>query len=366
MVLPVLGLYVGKIPNATPILIGLASGIYGFTQALMQLPCGILSDYVGRKPVIIGGLVIFIIGSLIAAFGTSIWALIVGRAIQGAGAIGSPILALVADATREEVRTRAMAFLGISIGATFIFAIILGPLLDAYFGLWGIFAFTALLASVGILFLLWLGQIPQQKPQAVKGSLYAVLTHPELWRLNLNIFMLHAILTACFLLLPQQIEAVAGLTHGDTWQFYLPILAMSLVLVAPFLRYADKNNWQKKLMKAAIVLLGFAILSLAITTDKLVLLVATTLFFVAFNYLEASLPAMVSRMAPKQNKGSALGLYAFSQFLGMFTGGVAGGCLLQWAGPWAIGFGSLFLTMVGWLILSNKMRSEQWQEASIK
>jgi predicted MFS family arabinose efflux permease len=352
MVLPVLALYADTIPYATPALIGLAAGIYGLTQALLQLPCGILSDYVGRKPVILGGLVVFIGGSLLAAFSHSIWGLILGRAVQGMGAIGSPILALVADLTREQVRTRAMAVIGISIGFTFVLAIVLGPLLDAHIGLSGIFVLTAAMAASGILLLSLLGPVPKQKPLILRGQLRVLLKHPDLWRLNLNIFILHAILTACFLVFPAKIQEVTGLTSNHVWRFYLPVLLMSVMLVAPLLRYADNQQWQKKLMKAAMIGLAIAIVIMISTTQYVVFLMAATLFFLSFNFLEASFPAMVSRVVPQGSKGSALGVYSFSQFLGMFAGGVFGGCLQQWIGPWGIGIGCLLLSLIGWLTLS--------------
>lgn len=368
MILPVLALYEGKIPGGTPALIGLVAGIYGLTQALLQLPCGILSDYFGRRSVIIGGLIVFIIGSLIAAFSNTIWGLIIGRAIQGAGAIGSPILALVSDVTRNEVRTRAMALIGISIGMTFVLAILLGPLLNAYVGLSGIFVMTAVLASSGILLFYFLGPNPTHSTsQIALGRQIRVLTqHHQLWGLNLNIFILHAILTACFLILPLKIQEVTGLTSSQVWRFYLPVLGMSLIFVAPLLRYADIVYWQKKLLKTAMIGLSLAISLLINTTQMIPLMVVVTLFFVAFNFLEASLPALVSRMAPQTSKGSALGVYSFAQFLGMFAGGTLGGFLLQWVGPWGIGISCLLLTVIGWLAMSKSMRSEQWQEASIK
>ena len=358
MVLPVLALYADKIPHATPALIGLAAGIYGLTQALLQLPCGVLSDYLGRKPVIVGGLVIFITGSLIAAFSQSIWGLIIGRAVQGMGAIGAPILALVADLTREQVRTRAMALIGISIGFTFVLAILLGPLLDAYVGLFGIFMLTAAMGTSGILLLSFLGTPPKQKPLVLKGQMRALLKHRELWHINLNIFILHAVLTAVFLVFPSKIEEVTGLTSHHVWRFYLPVLVASIILVAPLLRYADNPQWQKTLMKTALLGIGAAIVMLLCAKQYIIFFVAATLFFLSFNFLEASLPAMVSRVVPQGSKGSALGVYSFSQFFGMFAGGVFGGCLQQWIGPWGIGITCLLLTVIGWLTLSSSKQLE--------
>jgi MFS family permease len=363
MVLPVLALYASKIEGATPLLIGIAAGVYGLTQAFLQLPCGMLSDHVGRKQVIAGGLVVFILGSLMAAFSHGIWGLIIGRAVQGMGAVGSPILALVADVTREEVRSRAMAVIGISIGFTFMLAILLGPLLDAHIGLFGLFALTALMGGVGLLLLSCLGPVPRQQAPMVRGHVRQILKHRELWPLNFNIFILHAVLTACFLVFPFKIEEVAGLETSQVWRFYLPVLVLSIILVAPLLRFADDPLWQKKLMKTALIGLGFSIAMLISARQYVIFFVASTLFFLSFNFLEASLPAMVSRVVPQGSKGSALGVYSFSQFLGMFAGGVFGGCLQQWIGPWGIGAGCLLLTVIGWLTLAGSKRGEQWQEA---
>ncbi len=365
MVLPVLALYAASIPQATPFLIGIAAGIYGLTQALLQLPCGWLSDRIGRRPIIIAGLVIFIIGSLIASFSASIWGLIVGRAIQGMGAIGSPILALVADLTRDEVRTRAMAIIGVSIGFTFMLAILLGPLLDPLIGLSGIFFISALTAGCGLFLLMLLGPLPKQTTSANKGQFFSLIKHPQLWRLNINIFILHAILTACFLVLPSHIIEVTGLVPSQVWRFYLPVLVGSALLVAPLLRFADTDKWQKSLMRTALIGLGVASVAFISTTNMVLLYIFATLFFLAFNYLEASLPALVSRVVPKTSKGAALGVYSFSQFLGMFAGGVFGGCIQQSMGPWGIGLSCLLLTMLGCTFISNK-RGQAWQEELIK
>ncbi|MGE3318293.1 MAG: MFS transporter [Candidatus Berkiella sp.] len=352
MVLPVLALYAQKIPGATPALIGLAAGIYGFSQALLQLPIGMLSDYVGRKPVIIGGLSVFALGSVIAGFSSSIGGLILGRAVQGAGAIGSPILALVADVTREEVRTRAMALIGITIGLTFTLAILLGPVCDAHIGLKGIFTLTALLAVGGIILLFFL-KPAQSTPSTLswKAQLHLILQQGSLWALHLCIFMLHAVLIASFLVLPGKIEAMTGFTSDGVWRFYLPVLVASLLLVTPLLRIADKEHWQKKLLPMAVAGLGVTIVTLMNSSNVIVFTMAVVMFFVAFNYLEACLPSMVSKVAPKANKGSALGMYSCAQFLGMFCGGAVGGTLLQQFGAQGVSIGCLFLTGLGWLAL---------------
>ena len=366
MVLPVLTLYVGSIAGATPALIGIASGIYGFTTALFQLPLGVLSDYVGRKPVILIGLLVFGVGSLIAAFSHSMGGLILGRAVQGAGAIGSPILALAADSTRELVRTRVMAIIGVSIGGAFVLALLLGPLVDAYMGLYGIFTMTALLAGGAIFLLSLLGPSPTQKALTLKEHIHTLFRHTDLWGLYLNIFILHAVLMASFLILPHKIQEVTHLTSTSVWRFYLPVLGLAFLTVAPLLRIADKEHLQKKLMVLALGGLGLAGLLLIVAQSWLSLFMGGALFFTAFNFLEACLPSMVSKMAPQDSKGSAMGVYSCAQFLGMFVGGVLGGCLQQWFGPGSVGLSCLVLTIIGLIILikskQERYRRRQWQE----
>jgi predicted MFS family arabinose efflux permease len=246
-----------------------------------------------------------------------------------------------------------------------VLAILLGPLLDAVIGLSGIFFFTALLAAMGLFLLMLLGPLPKQTTSADKRQFFSLIKHPQLWRLNLNIFILHAIFTACFLVFPEHIAQVTGLVGSQVWRFYLPVLVASILLVAPLLRYADSGKWQKSLMRTALIGLGIASVAFISTTNTISLYVFATLFFLAFNYLEASLPAMVSRVVPKTSKGAALGVYSFSQFLGMFAGGVFGGCLQQWTGPWGIGLSCLLLTMLGCTFISNR-RGQVWQEELIK
>lgn len=352
MVLPVLALYGQKIPGATPALIGLAAGIYGFSQAVLQLPYGMLSDYFGRRPVIIGGLSVFALGSIIAGFSGSIGGLILGRAVQGAGAIGSPILALVSDVTREEVRTRAMALIGITIGLTFTLALLLGPIFDSYIGLKGIFALTAILAVLGIGLLFFLKPNKATVTRlSFREQVRLTLQQGSLWALHVSIFMLHAVLIASFLVLPGKIEAITGFTSEEVWRFYLPVLGASLLLVTPLLRFADKGEWQRKLLNVAVLGLGVTIVTFMNTTSVVYFTIAVVLFFVAFNYLEASLPSMVSKMAPKTSKGSALGMYSCAQFLGMFCGGAFGGTILQQFGSQGVSVSCLLLTGIGWLAI---------------
>jgi len=353
MVVPVFALYADKIPYATPTLIGLAAGIYGLTQALLQLPYGILSDRFGRKPVIFGGLLLFTLGSILAAFSHSIWGLIVGRAIQGSGAIGSPTLALVTDVTRDTVRTRAMAIIGISIGLTFTVALLLGPWLDAIIGLNGIFIMTAGLALCGMGLLCCL-PARQGTSLAFSAPSKGIYKRLDLWLLNSNIFVLHALFIASFQILPLQIETITTLHREQVWKFYLPVLIISLIIVAPFLRRADAPIGHSKHLQYAMLTLGLTVPFFIYATQLSLLAIAVILFFVAFNFLEASLPALVSRTAPAHNKGAALGLYSSAQFLGMFFGGIMGGILLETWGRGAIGIFCTTLAIIGWLTLRGK------------
>lgn len=357
MMLPVFALYVDKFKGASISLIGLAAGIYGFTQALLQLPWGWLSDKIGRRVVIIMGLSVFVLGSLVAGLASSIGQLIIGRALQGAGAIGAVVLACVADVTREQVRTRAMAIIGMSIGATFVLSLLLGPLLESYVGLKGLFALSAVLALVamGLAMRLSLPAFP-----VIKKEKMALL---PIWSLNTAIFGLHAIFTSLFLVLPLKIPQMTDWPSTQSWRFYLPILALSLAIVVPLLRYADQSG-QKKWMQLFMLSLGLTTLGLIHSQDFKIWVGCGILFFAAFNFLEASLPALVSKIAPT-NKGAILGLYSCSQFLGMFFGGVWGGYVLQNVGLWGVSISSLVFSMVGWWALLTK-RSQSWQEGLTK
>lgn len=324
MIYPVLALYTDTLRGATPLLMGLAMGIYGLSQALFQLPFGWLSDHVGRKPIVLIGLLLFAIGSLIAAFSSSIMGLIMGRAIQGMGAIGSPILAWVADTTRESVRTRAMAIIGVTIGLAFTVSLILGPWIEAHRGLSSLFLLTAGLAVLGIVgVLLFTTHAP---PVRFIRKSEGIWRDKRIWQLYFNIFVLHALLSASFLVLPLKMQMVMGLSE-KVWQFYLPVLGLSLFLVMPFLRQADCVHRQNKMMRYAVMLLGGSGSIFLMSEHRGVFAVAVVLFFAAFNFLEASLPAKVSRIVPSEGRGMALGLYSCFQFLGLFVGGIVGGAL---------------------------------------
>jgi MFS family permease len=356
MVLPLLALYAAEMPGATPALIGLALGVYGLTQALLQIPFGWLSDQVGRKPVIVGGLALFALGSVVAAYAESVEGVIAGRCLQGAGAIAGTVMALAADLTREEQRTKAMAVIGVSIGLSFAVALVLGPVVAAAGGLSGVFWFTAVLALVGVAIVVLMVPTPattgmrHAEVGARLSLLGRSLRDPALQRLNFGVFTLHFILMACFLLVPTFLEQTAGINRGSHWLVYLPALLLSIAGMVPMMILAERGGHTRPVFRGGISLLMAAVAMIGFTTTPLVFYVAICLFFVGFNYLEATLPSLVSKVVFAGGKGTALGIYSTCQFLGAFAGGALGGWLLQSAGVGAVITACLGLAAL-WLLL---------------
>lgn len=355
MIYPVFAVYARDLPGATPTLIGLALGIYGLAQALLQIPLGWLSDRVGRRPVIAGGLVMFALGSVVAALSEGIYGIIAGRLLQGAGAIGSVILALTADLTRDQHRTRAMAVIGMSIGLSFALAVVVGPMLEARVGVPGIFWLTAALGLAGIAVLyLSVPRPPAQQlhrdTEAVPALIWRVLSDRQLLRLDLGILIQHAILTATFLGLPVTLRDGVNLDSGDQWTLYLPVLVLSLAVMIPLMFYSERRGRLKGVFLGAVAALAVSqALLVPEHTGLMTLVPVMILFFGAFNLLEAMLPSLVSRVAPAGMKGTALGVYSSSQFLGIFLGGVLGGWLQQAFGlPGLHGFAAV-LAALWWL-----------------
>ncbi len=356
MVLPLLALYAADMPGATPALIGLALGIYGLTQALLQIPFGWLSDQIGRKPVIVGGFGLIVIGSVVAASADTIQGVIFGRSLQGAGAIASALMALVADVTGEEQRTKAMAIVGMSIGLSFAVALVLGPVVAAGGGLSAVFWFTALLAVAGVAILLLLVPTPEKtgvqhaEVGTRAGLVGRSLRDPALQRLNLGVFTLHFTLMACFLTVPTFLEQTAGIDRDDHWLIYLPALALSIAGMVPMMILAERRGHHHPVFLAAILLLLVSVALLGTTVNPLIFYVALWVFFVGFNYLEATLPSLVSKAVFPGGKGTALGVYSTCQFLGIFAGGSVGGWLLQLAGIGAV-IGACLALATLWLLL---------------
>ena len=355
LILPVFALYAQTLEGYTPRLAGLALGIYGLTQACLQLPFGIASDRFGRKPVIAAGLVLFAIGSVVAALADSMLGVLIGRALQGAGAVSAAVTALVADLTRETQRTKAMAMIGITVGASFLVSIPLGSALNTIVGVPGIFWLTAALAVAGML-ILWLA-VPTQAPAGrrkrapVLRELGAVLRDRALLRLNIGIFALHAALTATFVVLPTALVEQAGLPANEHAALYLPLMLLSALPLFPIISLAERRGWQRGVFAAAVLVLCLAQAALSLQNGSLLGIGAAILvFFIAFNILEASLPSLVSKMAPAAAKGAAIGVYSSFQFLGAFVGGDRGGWLHQHYGASAVFAGAAALTGIWFLI----------------
>ncbi|TVP88526.1 MAG: MFS transporter [Thioalkalivibrio sp.] len=359
MVLPVLVLYSDVLPGATPFLMGMALGIYGLTQALLQIPFGILSDRIGRRPLIALGLVLLIVGSVVAALAETVYGLILGRALQGAGAVAAVVLALTADLITEERRTRALAVIGLSIGLSFSAAMVLGPIVDRWFGLSGIFWVTAGLGVVALVVLfVWvprpLRSLPHPDMVPVPGGLSHVLRDRELMRLNIGVFILHMTLAANFLVLPLMLVTGLELPPAQHYQVYLPVLVLGFALMIPAVIRAERRRALKPSLLGAIAVLLVVQGLLPIANHWLLLGVVLVLFFAAFNLLEAVLPSLVAKTAPVIEKGTAMGVFASSQFLGIFAGGVLGGALMTYVGP----TGVFALGLVGalvWLVVAGTM-----------
>lgn len=361
LILPVFALYAHDLEGATPMLVGLAFGAYGLTQALLQIPFGMLSDRIGRKPVIYAGLLIFVAGSVIAAQATSIEGVILGRVIQGAGAVSAAVTALVADLTRDEVRTRAMAGIGGSIAFAFGLSLVLGPAIAQAWGLAGIFWLTAGLVLGGIL-ILWL-VVPNpvresihRDAEPVASQFAGVVRDGQLLRLDFGIFSLHLMMTGIFLVVPTAIVG-AGVDVADHWKLYLPVLLTSLALMVPFVIQAERRGRIKPIFLGAIGVMALATTGFAFAHDRLIpLLLCLVLFFGAVNLLEALLPSLISKISRAGAKGTAMGVYSTSQFLGAFMGGMLGGAVHQAFGPTAV-FLFAALSALLWLLSAFSMKS---------
>ena len=360
MILPVFALYAGDLEGVTPTLTGLAIGIYGLTQALLQIPAGLLSDRIGRKPVIIGGLLVFALGSVVAALADSMLVVILGRALQGAGAIAAAIMALAADLTREQHRIKAMALIGMSIGLSFALALVLGPVLNDWVGVPGIFAITAVLALGGILVVGFVVprpvvSRPHRVAEAIPAQFGRVLRQTQLLRLDFGILMLHAILTASFVVLPLILRDQAGVAASAHWKIYLPVLVCSVLAMLPLIIMAERKGRVRPVFLSAIALLIAAELGLFLLPVTLYSVVFMMfVFFTAFNLLEAMLPSLISRIAPADCRGTAMGFYSSSQFFGAFLGGALGGVLHQYAGTHAVFLCSAIGAAL-WLLLALSM-----------
>ncbi len=361
LLLPVMALYAEHLDGATPLLVGIAIGIYGLTQACLQIPFGALSDRFGRKQLIFAGLLIFAAGSIIAGISESIYGVILGRALQGAGAIAAAIMALASDLTRDSQRSKIMAAIGLSIGATFIASLVLGPVLFNFIGGSGIFYLSAGLAVLAIV-LLWsavpavpAGHVSINREQ-ISRSLAGLLLNRQLLQLNIGIFCLHLILTSCFLAIPYYLRDTLGVVAARHWLVYLFVVLGAFVIMLPALFAAERYHKLKPLFLLSILLIVLSLAGLSrLTMDIQAFGVVLILFFAAFNFLEAVLPSLTSKSAPLAKKGGALGIYSSFQFLGAFMGGVLGGWVLQQAGIHGVFLMGSLIALI-WLIIGIGMQ----------
>lgn len=364
MMLPVLSLFAEKLIGATPFLIGLSVSIYGLTQALLQIHFGLWSDRLGRKKVIIFGLLLFIAGSVVAALSTTIYGVLAGRALQGSGAIAAAVMALAADLTQEVHRTKAMATIGASIGLSFGVAVTLGPVIANWIGVEGIFWVTAVLAFLAILAIVFVVPEPpvskkHRDAEVVPEKMSVTLKDPELLRLNYGILVLHLILTATFVVVPILMRN-AGLAAAEHWKVYLGVMVLAIIIMVPFVILAEKKRQMKAVFMGAIATLILADSGFILFSDNLTgIIIALGVFFCGFNLLEATLPSLVSKTAPADLKGTAMGWYSTSQFIGAFLGGAVGGWLYGKMGVAGV-FGFCVLAAVSWLWVSMSMKPPRY------
>jgi MFS family permease len=366
LVLPVFALEAAKYPGGDdPTLIGLAMGIYGLTQGVLQLPYGMASDRLGRKRMIVAGLLVFAAGSFLAALAPTLGWLIAGRALQGAGAVSAVVTALLADQTRDEVRTKAMAMVGASIGLMFALSLVLAPLLAASIGLSGLFTITGFLALVGVVVVLWVAPPePAKHKNQPRGRLSEVLAHAGLMRLNAGVFILHAVQLAMWVAIPALLVQ-AGLPKEHHWWVYLPAVLASFVVMAASLFPLERRGYLRAVFLASIGLIALVqagLLWSASAPGIATLAVLLFVFFCGFNVLEASQPSLASRTAPAHARGAALGVYNTLQSLGFFAGGAIGGWMVKHSGAQGL-FWLCLAAMVLWLLLAWPMKAPAGRSA---
>ena len=324
--LPVISIYASNLDGATPILIGLSVGAYGLTQALLQIPFGFFSDKIGRKPVIFFGLIIFIFGSLISFYSETIIGLILGRLLQGAGAISATLSALLTDVTRDSVRTKSMAIFGVGIGASFLLSLMLGPIISSHFGVRSLFIIAVFMSTLSIFILVAMPNVKRLNyhPPLDIGEL---VKRPILL-CNINIFFLHLVLTVIFVIFPFMMISEFNVSTENQWKFYMSSLIVSLIFSGPLIMNDDRKKKKMSLIYPIASLL-FSQIVLIIGKDSSLLLFSSLLvFFISFNYLEATLPSRISIFSKKEIKGATLGVFSSCQFLGAFFGGLIGGILI--------------------------------------
>ena len=334
LIMPIISIAADDLSGANAALIGAAIGVYGLTQALLQIPMGMMSDKIGRKPIILIGLTIFALGSLICANADSMTSLIVGRAIQGAGAIASTLMALLSDVTREQNRTKAMATVGISIGVSFMLSLVMGPWLFSLIGLAGLFYLSLAFSVIGMGLILF--AVPNVKQHTFKRdttpslqALSRVFANKPLRFMNLSIFILHASLTALFVSIPSMLVSRFELPLADHSWLYLIVMGLAFVGMLPMVIVAEAKGKMKQVVSYAILMLAFGTLLMGFSSSVSLFAITLWLYFVGFNTLEATLPSLVSKVSPVGYRGTAMGIFSTHQFLGAFVGGIGGGWMLQ-------------------------------------
>ena len=363
LILPVFAMEAARYPGGQDAaLVGFAMGIYGLTQALLQFPFGLVSDRLGRKRVIVFGLLVFAIGSFVAAWAPTLTWLAVGRGVQGAGAVSAAVTALLADQTRDAVRTKSMALVGASIGLMFAVSLVVAPLLVAFTGLGGLFALTGSLALAGVAVVIWwVPPEPRQHTNLPRGRLTDVLRLPALLRLNFGVFVLHAVQLAMWMAVPALLVQ-AGLPREHHWWVYLPAVLGSFLVMGTTLFPLERRGYLRAVFLVAIGLTTAVQLGLWLvaTSEPTVAVLGALLwvFFCGFNVLEASQPSLASRVAPAHARGAAMGVYNTSQSLGFFVGGVTGGWLVKHWGAQGL-FGACFSVMLVWLVVAWPMRAPE-------
>jgi MFS family permease len=354
LIMPVFSLYAQKMPDATPWLIGMALGVYGLGQVLLQMPLGLLSDRIGRKPAITLGLLVFAAGGLVAALSHTLLGIVIGRALQGMGAVAGAGTALAADLTREENRGKVMGIIGVSIGVAFLLALILGPPLEAIQGLSGLFGATSILALAALVLLWLIVPTPERRKApaaAAFGSVLSMLRDGRMLVLNGSVFFLHMLLTASFVGLPLLLAERLRLPVNRHWELYLPVMVIAAFVMGACLHRMREVAQSLRIVGICVVAIGLGLLGFALSGHHLAALgVAAAVFFSAFNLLEAALPSLVSRLAPSHLRGAAMGAYSTSQFLGAFVGGAVGGIALGRVGTDGVFLCAAAMTLL-WLPL---------------
>ncbi|HJP12705.1 MAG TPA: MFS transporter [Gammaproteobacteria bacterium] len=365
MLFPVISVYAtSEYQNTTPFLIGLAIGVYGLTQAFFQIPFGYLSDRFGRKPLLYIGLFLFFLGSILAAISTDIIYVIVGRALQGSGAISAVLMALLADSISEENRSKANAFVGFQIGLAFMLSLLIGPTIASIAGLSGIFWSIALLSVISLSIVTSLSNTNPINYYRLSIEEFKKILNPTLLRLDLSAFILHLMLTSTFIVMPLMLVENNIINIADNWKLYLPAMVISFIGMVPLIILAEKLHKTKLILLISIALLMISqILFYELEINFSVFLIILTLFFIAFNTIEAILPSLLSRTASSSKRGLAMGVFSTSQFLGTFFGGVIGGLIYDIFNLNSVFLFTIFMAIIWWLVIltlpQNNNRTEK-------